>query len=210
MNKLPVEDIVSFLVNGADRKPVLSTESTKIQTQPKIFTKRYQNCNQKVVARKMEGGQVPERAEIEKKPWRKRLEDLWSRPPALPPSLRGTPEGAREVTAESRIAITKAPRNRQSKISGATAVLDEAGEEPGARTFSGVSPQRQEIPTEEADGRPRSDGISTAPSLKGVPYGASKGTRKNPLAGAEERTDRQDKISGTTTAHTGAGEEMGA
>ena len=47
-------------------------------------------------------------------------------------------------------------------------------------------------------------------SLKGVPYGASKGTKKNPLAGAEERTDRQDKISGTTTAHTGAGEEMGA
>ena len=89
---------------------------------------------------------MPERAEIEKKPWRKRLEDLWSRPPALPPSLRGTREGAREVTVESRIAVTKAPRNRQSKISGATAVLDEAGEEPGARTSSGESLQQQGPP----------------------------------------------------------------
>ena len=47
---------------------------------------------------------------------------------------------------------------------------------------------------------------ASPPSLKGVPYQTSKGTRKNRIAGTEEPKVKQDKISGTTTAHMGAGE----
>ena len=77
---------------------------------------------------------------------RKRVEDPSPRSPAPPPSLREPPYGAREGTAESRLAITEAPRDRQDKISGATAALVVAGEEPGARASSGKSLQQQGPP----------------------------------------------------------------
>ena len=74
------------------------------------------------------------------------LEDHGPRSPAPPPSLRGTTYEASEFTAESRLAITGAPRDRQDEISGAMAALVVAGEEPGARASSGESLQQQGPP----------------------------------------------------------------
>ena len=89
---------------------------------------------------------MPEMVKIERRPRRKMLEDPGPRSPAPPPSSRGTPYGASEVTAESRLVVTEALRNRQDKISGATAALGVAGEEPGARAPSGESLQQQGPP----------------------------------------------------------------
>ena len=113
----------------------------------------------------MEGGEVPEKVKranvvrylkkgkmvkIERRSRRKMLEDPGLRAPAPPPSSRGTPYGASEVTAGSRLAITEALRNRQDKISGATAALCVAGEEPGARASSGECLQQQGPPGRRA------------------------------------------------------------
>ena len=48
------------------------------------------------------------------------------------------------------------------------------------------------------------------PSSRGAPYGTSEVTGENRLAITEAARDRQNKISGATTAFTGAGEEPGA
>ena len=77
---------------------------------------------------------------IETKLRRKVLEDPGPRLPAPPSSSRGAPYGAKEATAENRLAATEALRDRQNKISGAMAALIRAEEEPGARTSSGESP----------------------------------------------------------------------
>ena len=74
------------------------------------------------------------------------MEDPGPRSPAPPPPSGGAPYGASEVTAENRLAVTEAPRDRQDKISGATAALVVAGEEPGARASSGKSLQQQGPP----------------------------------------------------------------
>ena len=97
------------------------------------------------------------------------LEDPGPRSPAPPPSSGAAPYGSSEVTAENRLAITEAPRDRQDKISGATAALVVAGEEPGARASSGKSLHQQEPP---------GTGASKGESLqqRGPPgTGASKG-----------------------------------
>ena len=56
---------------------------------------------------------MPERVEIEKRPWWRRLEDPGPRPPAPPPSSKRTQEGASEVTAESQVAVTEEPKDWQ-------------------------------------------------------------------------------------------------
>ena len=67
---------------------------------------------------------------------RKVMEEPGARLSAPPPSSRGAPHGANEVTAEKRLAITEAPRDRQDKTPGATAVLIVAGESPGTGASS--------------------------------------------------------------------------
>ena len=83
---------------------------------------------------------------MERRLRRKMLEDPGPRSPATPPPPRGTPYGVRGVNAESRLAITEAPRDRQDQISRATAALVGAGEEPGARASSGENLQQQGPP----------------------------------------------------------------
>ena len=83
---------------------------------------------------------------LERKLIRKILEGLGLRPPAPPPTSRGASYGAREVTAENRLAVTKAQRDRQDKISGPKTALTGTGEEPGARASSGENLQQQEPP----------------------------------------------------------------
>ena len=65
---------------------------------------------------------------------RKVLEDPGPKLPAPPPSLRGASYGVREVTAENLLAATGELRDRQDKLSRATAGLigavKEAGEGP--------------------------------------------------------------------------------
>ena len=71
---------------------------------------------------------------IERKLMRKIHEDPGPRPPAPPPSSRGASCGASEVTSENLLAATEELRDRQDKLSGATAALivavKEAGEGP--------------------------------------------------------------------------------
>ena len=89
---------------------------------------------------------------IERRLRRKILEDLGPRPPAPPPSSRGAPYGANEVTAENLLAVTEELRDRQDKIPGATAALYVAEEELRARASSGKSLQQQEPPGTRAPG----------------------------------------------------------
>ena len=74
---------------------------------------------------------------IERRLRRKVLEDPGPRIPAQPPSSRGAPHGAREVTAKKRLSVTKAPRDRQDKTPGAMAVLIGDGELPEMGASSG-------------------------------------------------------------------------
>ena len=78
------------------------------------------------------------------------MEDPRPRSPARPPPSGGAPYGASEVTAENRLAVTEAPRDRQDKISGATAALTVAGEELGARAPSSEDVQQQGPPRTRA------------------------------------------------------------
>ena len=83
---------------------------------------------------------------IERRLRRKVLEDPGPKQPAPPPSLRGAPYRASEVTAERRLAVTEASRDRQDEISGAMAALTVAGEEPGVGASGGKSSQQQGLP----------------------------------------------------------------
>ena len=74
---------------------------------------------------------------------RKELEDPGSRLPAPPPPSRGAPHRDREVTAEERLAVTEALRDRQDKTTGFMAALTETGEEPGTRASSSEGAQQQ-------------------------------------------------------------------
>ena len=74
------------------------------------------------------------------------LEGPEPRPPAPPPSARGAPYGASEVTAENLLAVTEALRDLQDKISGATAAPLVAGEELRGRDSSGKSFHQQGRP----------------------------------------------------------------
>ena len=51
----------------------------------------------------------------ERRLWRKVLEDPGPKLLAPPPSSRGTPNRDSEVTAERRLAVTEAPRERQKR-----------------------------------------------------------------------------------------------
>ena len=83
---------------------------------------------------------------IERRLRRKVLEDPGPKTPAPPPSSRGAPYGASEVTTERRLEVTKAPRDRQDETSGAMAALTVAGEEPVAGASGGKSSQQQGLP----------------------------------------------------------------
>ena len=67
-----------------------------------------------------------------------------------PEDARGASYGANNGTAENRLAVTEAPRDRQDKISGATAALTVAGEELGARAPSSEDVQQQGPPRTRA------------------------------------------------------------
>ena len=158
---------------------------------------------------------------IEGRLWRKMLEDPGPRSPAPLPPWRGAPYRASEVTEENRLAVTKELRDRQDKISGTTAVLRVAEEEPGARTSSGKSPQQQGPPGTRASSgeslqqrktleEPGPRTIAPPPLSRGATYEASEVTAENRRAVTEALRDRQDNTSGAMTALLGAGEEPGA
>ena len=86
------------------------------------------------------------RGKIERRLRRKVLEDPGPKLPAPPPSLRGAPNRASEVTAERLLAGTGAPRDRRDKTPGATAALTVVGEEPGGGASLGQGSQQQEAP----------------------------------------------------------------
>ena len=64
---------------------------------------------------------------------------------APPPSSRGAPHGANEVTAEKRLAVTEKTRDRQDKTPGATAATIVAGEPPGTGASSLKSMARRVV-----------------------------------------------------------------
>ena len=101
----------------------------------------------------MEGGEAPEKVKKERKLQRKMMEDHGPRLPAPPPSLREAPYGASEVSAENRISVTEALRDRQDKISEATAAPIGAGEEQqegqADKLQGGPAEELQEGPAEE-------------------------------------------------------------
>ena len=117
---------------------------------------------------------MPERVEIEKRPWWKRLEDPGPRPPAPPPSSKRTQEGASEVTAESQVAVTEEPKDWQDKISGATTVHTGAGEETGARESSG-----EDLAQQGPQGTRTSNGRDN--TLKGVGFSMESRNRTAPV-----------------------------
>ena len=155
------------------------------------------------------------------------LEDPGPKLPAPPPSSRGAPYGASEITTERRLEVTKAPRDRQDETSGAMAALTVAGKEPGAGASSSKSPQQQGRPGTGASSGENSQPLEAhgemrlrrkvleepgpmlsapPPSSRGAPHGVNEVT-----AGKAPR-DRQDKTPGAMAVLIGDGElpEMGA
>ena len=128
---------------------------------------------------------------------RKRVEDPSPRSPAPPPPSGGAPYGASEVTAENRLAVTEAPRDRQDKISGPKTALTGTGEEPGARASSGENlPQREPSGTRASSGMDSTrqgvgfntaSRIRTALAREALVNGTIKNGKGEQLNGAEKR-----------------------
>ena len=76
------------------------------------------------------GNSQPLEAPRKRRLRRKVLEVPGPRLPEPPPSLRGAPHGAREVTTEKRLVVIEAPRDWHDKTPRAMAVLIVAGELP--------------------------------------------------------------------------------
>ena len=104
---------------------------------PGIWKEEERQKRKKVnIVRYLEQGKMGKR---ERRLRRKVLEDPGPKLLAPPPSSRGPPNGTSKVTAERRLEVTEAPRDRQNETSGAMAALTVAGEEPGAGAPGGLS-----------------------------------------------------------------------
>ena len=66
-------------------------------------------------------------------------EKIWDKSTTPPPSSRGDHHGANEATTERQLEAVEAPRNRQEKVSGPTAVPRVEGKETEARASWGTS-----------------------------------------------------------------------
>ena len=123
---------------------------------------------------------------MEKSLQKKRREDSRHRSPTPASSLRGVPHGAEETTMEGQPEALEAPRSRQEKVSGSTAVSRGEGEENKVRAARGTSLQRQGPPGRES-------GKEQGPPYESDPQEKIKGTAHLDPPQDQERTDRDEK-----------------
>ena len=96
-------------------------------------------------------------------------EKIWDKSTTPPPSSRGDHHGANEATTERQLEAVEAPRNRQEKVSGPTAVPRVEGKETEARASWGTSLHLQGPPGRKSD-------QEQGPPYKSDPQGKILGT----------------------------------